>query len=116
MDIGLFKVLVESQEPLTCSYLGEKLGADPDLLGTLATFRSFLHPLTITHFSYVLNLSASDADMLCDFRSNFTTSGLRWVGEADWVAHIQWREDNPRVSGPGSRVWRTSSVSFHYLL
>ncbi|KAG5659889.1 hypothetical protein KAF25_003411 [Fusarium avenaceum] len=35
VDTGLFKVLVESQEPLTCSYLGEKLGADPDLLGRI---------------------------------------------------------------------------------
>ncbi|KAK7403402.1 hypothetical protein QQX98_010815 [Neonectria punicea] len=34
-DIGLFKTLVESQEPLTCSYLGEKLGADPELLGRI---------------------------------------------------------------------------------
>ncbi|KAF4447567.1 O-methyl transferase B [Fusarium austroafricanum] len=34
-DIGLFKVLVESQEPLTCSYLGEKLDASPKLLGRI---------------------------------------------------------------------------------
>ncbi|KAG5742681.1 hypothetical protein H9Q70_014582 [Fusarium xylarioides] len=34
-DIGLFKVLVESQEPLPCSYLSEKLGASSELLGRI---------------------------------------------------------------------------------
>ncbi|PCD28485.1 hypothetical protein FGRA07_03624 [Fusarium graminearum] len=34
-DIGLFKALVESQEPLTCSYLGEKLNANANILGRI---------------------------------------------------------------------------------
>ncbi|PNP73498.1 hypothetical protein FNYG_13148 [Fusarium nygamai] len=34
-DIGLFKALVENQEPLNCSHLSEKLAADSNLLGRI---------------------------------------------------------------------------------